>query len=296
MKVGLVDIDSKIPNLALMKISAWHKAMGDTVELTYPLFAKEFDAVYASKVFFWTNMPVLPEKTVIGGSGSGTEITLPAGSDSMCPDYDLYEMSYSMGFLTRGCPRKCNFCIVPVKEGDIRRAADIEDFLRHKTVVLLDNNVLASEHGIRQIEKIVKLGVKVDFNQGLDARLIDKHVAELLARVKWLSPIRLACDSEAMIPVVNKAVDNLRNAGATPSQYFCYLLVTDNIESAHRRVEFLRSKNVDPFAQPFRDRTSSISPEQRRFARWVNHKAIFKTVKWEDYLKPTTLISPGGLL
>jgi hypothetical protein len=288
----MIDIDSKKPNLALMKLSAYHKAKGDQVELTGACFAPAYDKIYVSKVFSWTTLPPLPENvlTEIGGSGCGDlSITLPAEIESLCPDYSLYlKIDYSLGFLTRGCIRRCPWCIVPEKEGDIRPAADIEDFLRHDKAVLLDNNVLACEHGIKQIEKIVDLcakrGLRVDFNQGLDARLIDDSIARLLARVRWMKQIRLACDSPAMMAPVERAVELLRKYGATPKRFLCYMLVGDDLREASERADFLKQLNVNPFAQPYRGRNGEEpTREQRDFARWVNIKSIFWNVKFEDY-------------
>ena len=115
--------------------------------------------------------------------------TLPSEIDKLCPDYSIYpKFTAAYGFLTRGCPNKCSWCVVPSKEGNIQPYADIEDFLQgRKEAVLMDNNVLAHEHGLQQIEKMIKLGIKIDFNQGLDARIIakDKSIAELLSKVKW---------------------------------------------------------------------------------------------------------------
>jgi hypothetical protein len=149
----------------------------------------------------------------------------------------------------------------------------------------MDNNVLAHPHGIAQIEKMARLDLRVDFNQGLDARLIDKAIAKRLAALRWLKPLRLACDHKSQMPNVDKAVRSLRRAGVTPRAYSCYVLVKD-VDDAHERVMFLRGLGVEPFAQPYREPGTSRLPEPvlRRFARWVNHKAIFKTVSWTDYL------------
>jgi hypothetical protein len=211
---------------------------------------------------------------------------LPDKVERICPDYSLYALDYSLGFLTRGCIRKCPWCIVPQKEGDVCPASDIQDFAEHRNVVLMDNNVLSHEHGIRQIEKIARLGLRVDFNQGLDARLIDDTMARLLAKVQWLEPIRLACDRQEMVPHVQKAVRLLRWHNATPRRYTVYVLVKD-IPDALERVQFLKGLNVSPFAQPYRDFTANAEPtkEQKNFARWCNHKAIYNSTTWEDYRK-----------
>ena len=287
MNIGLIDVDSKIPNLALMKISAYHKARGDQVAFYNPLIDRP-DRIYASKVFTYTkDYEYYPADAdvVRGGTGYSLSFTLLRKVESMCPDYSLYPgMEHSLGFLTRGCPRHCSWCFVPEKEGAIRPASDIEDFLRHDKAVLLDNNVLAHEHGIRQIEKIAELGIKVDFNQGLDARLIDSSVARLLAKVKWLEPVRLACDTKAMIPVIHRAVETLRWHNVTPRRYSCYVLLTEDIEDALERIRFLKGLNVSPFVQPYIPPSGkSASRIQRQLARWADHKAVFNSTTWEDY-------------
>lgn len=292
MNIALHDSEGmKFPNLALMKISAWHKANGDRVEWFNALMSDEYDKVYSAKVFTFTPVdPYLPDMAVRGGTGYGLKAELPAGIEHIRPDYDLYpQADFALGFLTRGCIRQCPWCIVPKKEGTIREHAFFEEFARHDTrnIVFMDNNVLAHEHGIREIERLAGSGYKVDFNQGLDARIIGANpdIAKRLAALKWYKPLRLACDKSSQMPHVEKAAGLLRSFGCKPSIFSCYVLVTD-IEDAYRRVEFLRRLNIDPFAQPYRDFEKNLPPssEQRRFARWVNHKAIFKTVAWKDYL------------
>jgi radical SAM superfamily enzyme YgiQ (UPF0313 family) len=223
---------------------------------------------------------------VYGGTGNDIKIKLPNKIEHICPDYNLYGLDYSLGFLTRGCPNHCSWCIVPEKEGDIRPNADIKEFLVHDKVVLMDNNVLASDHGIDQITKLTILKVKVDFNQGLDCRLIDDSIARLLSKVKWLHPIRLACDSQLQMKAIEKAVRLLRWHNATPKKYFVYCLIK-NIDEALERIKFLKGLYLDPFAQPYIDFRKSIMPtkEQKNLARWINHKAIFNSVPYEEYNK-----------
>ena len=127
--------------------------------------------------------------------------------------------------------------------------------------------------------------VRVDFNQGLDARLITPEIAELLSRLKWIKFIRMSCDTDSMLEVVLRATERLSKCGVKPYRIFVYLLVQD-IESAERRAIALRNAGVTPFAQPYRDFTTNKEPstEQKHFARWVNHKAIFNTVeRFKDY-------------
>lgn len=286
MKIALHDNDATgYPNLALMKLSSQAKKEGHTVSWFDPLY--KYDVVYASKVFTFSKLnEYLPVNAIIGGSGYDMDMRLKDDCEHIMPDYSLYGIDYSMGFTTRGCPRKCAHCFVPLKEGDIHANADVLEFLAHKKLVLMDNNILAHPHGIAQIEKLARTGgVAVDFNQGLDARLIDDQMARLLSRLKWLAPLRLACDSPTMIEPVRKAVECLRWHNVTPSRYFCYVLV-NAINEAVEVVRFLKSMNIDPFCQPYRDpQGTEPSQEQKDFARWANMKATFKTVTWQDYRK-----------
>jgi len=289
MKIGLIDVDGKhFPNLALMKLSAWHKSKGDEVSF---VTIDDYDVIYKSKVFSFspdkTSGFYTANKIILGGIGYNLFNDLPKEIEHICPDYSLYNAESAYGFLTRGCIRKCPWCIVPKKEGLIHFNSDIEEFISNKkSAILMDNNVLASEDGLKQIEKIIKLNIKIDFNQGLDARIIanDVEIVKLLSKVKWLKPLRMACDTDDQIPILEKAIKLLRKYNTTPSNYFIYVLIKD-IPSGLRRIEFLRKLNVDPFAQPYIDFTNNykVNPELKKFARWVNMKAIFKTVKWKNY-------------
>ncbi len=188
-------------------------------------------------------------------------------------------------FSARGCNGSCPWCIVPRKEGRIRPAADWEDIKRpdSREIVFLDNNVLASEHGLEQIERMGGEKVWVDFNQGLDARLITPWTAELLAELRWKRFVRLSCDTSEMLPVVEQAAAYLREAGIAQSRLWAYVLVQD-VADAHQRVLALRDMGVLPFAQPYRDfEGGEPTDEQKAFARWVNHRAVFRSCSWEDY-------------
>lgn len=290
MRIGLHDADKTgFPNYALMKLSAYHKAAGDEVEWWNPL--EHFDKVYSSKVFTFTpEEPMLPADAIKGGTGYGIYEDLPDEIDAMCPDCSIYpKANHAIGFLTRGCIRKCPWCVVPKKEGYIRPYRTWEEVRRldSRDIVFMDNNVLACDFGIEQMCGMIGKNVRVDFNQGLDARLIDNDVAEILAKLKWIRFIRMSCDTDAMLDVVLKAVESLGRYGVKPYRIFVYLLVQD-IKSAEHRATRLRDAGVDVFAQPYRDFENSIEPtqEQRDFARWVNHKAIFKSVdRFADYKK-----------
>lgn len=290
MLIGLHDSDkTDFPNYALMKISAWHKAQGDSVEWWNPLMT--YDRVYSSKVFTFTpENPYLPENTIKGGTGYGLYNELPQEIDSIFPDYSIYpSCDYAIGFLSRGCIRNCPWCVVPKKEGKIRPYRSWRDIKRPNSnkIVFMDNNVLACRPAVDELWDMALCGedIHIDFNHGVDARLITPEIADVFSRLKWIRFIRMSADTDAMLGTVLKAVDLLGKFGVKPYRIFVYVLVQD-IESAERRAIALRDAGVEVFAQPYRDFTSNKEPDEnlKRLARWVNHKAIFKTVeRFADY-------------
>lgn len=286
MNVALIDVDNKIPNLALMKLSAHHKAKGDHVEFFTPLFSMP-DLAYVAKVFTDTpDYEYWPDCEIIkGGSGYDMKTELPPEIEALCPDYSLYGIDYAMGFTTRGCIRNCPFCIVPIKEGHIRAVADIYDFWSgQKNLMLMDNNLTAEPGHFRRIlGQLIKEGIHTSFSQGLDIRLIDDEKAALLARVKlWKDKrIRFAFDDTKDEAAVRRGIDCLLRAGIIPRNLSFYVLIgfDSTPEEDLYRVELLRSYGITPFAMPYnrRDRYQKI------FARWVNRPALFKVTKWHDY-------------
>lgn len=289
MKVALVDVDghSNFPNLALMRLSAWHKARGDSVEWWNGFV--HYDRAYLSKVFTFSpdfDAIIHANEIITGGTGYKDYRNLPPDVEATAPDYSIYpRYSRAIGFLTRGCCRSCPWCIVPRKEGNIRPAATWEEIKRpdSRHIVFLDNNVLASEHGLEQIDRMGRERIWVDFNQGLDARLITAEVARMLARLHWIRFIRMSCDTSAMLPVIEQATAYLKEAGAAPSRFWAYALVQD-VDEAHSRVLALWDMGVLPFAQPYWDYDGGEpTVEQRAFARWVNNRAAFKSCSWEEF-------------
>ena len=289
MKIGLVDVDghSGFPNLALMRLSAWHKVRGDDVEWWSGF--THYDRVYLSKVFTFTpdfDTVIDADEIITGGTGYQDYTSLPPEVEATPPDYSIYPHYHrAIGFLTRGCIRDCPWCIVPRKEGYIHPAATWDEIRRpdSREIVFLDNNVLASEHGLGQIDRMGGEPVWVDFNQGLDARLITPESAALLADLHWIRFVRLSCDTSAMLPVIEKATAYLREAGVAPSRFWAYVLVQD-VPDAHRRVLALEKMGVTPFAQPYRDYDGGEPPnEQKAFARWVNIRSVHNSCTWENY-------------
>lgn len=275
------------PNLALMKISAWHKAQGDYVEWANPMF-QHYDIVYKSKVFTFTpdNQDVYDCTIIKGGTGYDPTIKLSQVIDDMQPDYSIYNITnLSYGFLTRGCPNSCKWCIVPTKEGKVQPYRDIDQVAAgNKNVVLMDNNILASEYGINQLGKIAERGYKTDFNQGLDARLINDNTAHILSRIHWAKYIRLACDNAAQIGNVLRARQLLKKHGYDKG-IFCYFLL-DDWDDCNARLAVLRPyKDIILFAQPYRDYygRNKIPQWQKDMARWINRRWLYMSCNFEDF-------------
>lgn len=293
MLIGLHDSDrNAFPNYAIMKISSYHQAKGDKVEWWDAL--THYDKIYSSKVFTFTaEDEYLPDEAVKGGTGYGLYKDLPQEIDDAFPDYSLYpSVDYAIGFLTRGCVNKCPWCVVPKKEGGVKPYREWTDIKRPESrdIVFMDNNVLASDHGIRQMGKMIGQPIRIDFNQGMEARRVTPEIAEIISRLKWKTFIRFACDTDKALDEIVRITELLGKYGVKPQKLFVYMLVTADIESAERRAIALRTLGVNPFAQPYRDFENKIEPtkEMKALARWVDRKWCFKKAEtFRDYLNYT---------
>ncbi len=297
MLIGLHDSDKEnrkrkiFPNLALMKISAYHKARGDDVEWWQE--TEEYDTVYSSKIFDYTpENPLLPADTIKGGTGYRDiplNQTLPSEIDSVFPDYSIYpSCDFAVGYLTRGCPRSCRWCVVHQKEGDIAPYKKWQEVVRDDTpkLTLLDNNILACQHGISQLEELATTNFRVDLNQGMDVRLVTKEVAKVLATVKWQRYMRFACDQTAQIDDILRVTEIFRELGVKPYRIFLYVLVTEDVNNASQRVEALKHlKGINFFAQPERNDSLGIVPnkEQKEFALRFMGGRCYKKETWQEY-------------
>lgn len=279
------------PNYALMKISAWHKAQGDKVEWWNPL--KKYDRVYSSKVFDFTPVDsYLPEDTIRGGTGYRDipmNQELPKEIDRMFPDYSIYpDCDYAIGYLTRGCPNHCRWCVVPKKEGGIRPYRTWEELVREDTnkLVLMDNNILSCEYGIEQLISLIGSGCHIDFNQGMDARLVDAEIADILSRLKWIRFIRFSCDQKSQIEPIINMIELLDKYGVKPYRIFIYLLVTIDIQDASDRVEALKKyKAINLYAQAERNERQGIIPNklQLEFQQRYIYGGSYRNETWNEY-------------
>lgn len=295
-RIGLVDVDNtSFPNLALGKIARYHKEQSDTVEWVDPLFGGGYDKVYMSKVFTFTpdyEFPIIADEIEKGGTGYDIHKVLPQEIDRLQPDYSIYPNvndKTAYGFLTRGCPNKCPWCIVPIKEGKQKPYMDVEEIAidGRKNLILMDNNILASDYGLEQIEKIIKNGYRIDFNQAMDARLVTEDIAKMLAQVKWLTPIRFGCDTHRQIEHCRKAMQMIDKYRDKPAFYLLYTIIGEDINEDYERLSAFRDNSrVRIAGQPYRDfnNPNQIIPQwQKDMARWAMRREIYATCDFKDY-------------
>jgi len=311
MNIALIDVDSsRFPNLALMKLSAWHKATGDNVEWHQP--EKSYDRAYLSKVFTESpayDTPIHADEILRGGTGYCLQNRLPDALEQMCPDYSLYpQYREAYGFLTRGCPRACPFCIVSDKEGRAsRQVGDLDGFHRGQRIIkLLDPNLLACPDRERLLLQLATCGAKVDFTQGLDIRLC-KDVIPLLLDIK-IKMLYFAWDNPKEDLTRHFSIFASFDTERNYHHRRVYVLV--NYWSSHAedmwRIKTLVGLGFDPYIMLY-DKHKFVdargrwlpgvqarhTPEALRhfklcqhLQRHCNHKAIFRSgVSFEKYMQ-----------
>lgn len=298
MRVGLIDVDShNFPNLPLMKLSAYHKARGDSVGWYDPLTAwtDPPDRVYMSKVFTFTpdyGHPVNAAEIIKGGTGynypSGGD-PLPKEIEHIYPDYGLYGITNTAyGFLTRGCPRGCGFCIVGEKEGLCsRKVADLPEFWGgQKEIKLLDPNILAAGGHKGLLGQLAASGAWVDFTQGLDARLLTEENIGIIKRIK-LKMVHFAWDDIADEKLIVPKLKLFKGkTGIDKRKCTVYVLVNYNstLQEDLYRIYTIRGLGMAPFVMVYGKQTAP--KETRDLQRWVNNRIIWysdETASFEDY-------------
>ena len=310
MKVGLIDVDGhNFPSLPLMKISAWHKARGDSVEWYEPLFSGHLDRVYLSKVFSFTadyQYYIDADEVIRGGSGyaiqniNGIEtydktkdIDLPEEIEHIYPDYSIYgEMTRdtAYGFLSRGCPRGCEFCHVKTKEGGKSyKVADLNEFWRgQKEIKLLDPNILACAEALELLQQLADSGARVDITQGLDARLLTPEKIEIIKKIK-IKMIHFAWDRPQDEKYIVPKLKEFKTAtGIRERDLTVYVLTNfgSSLEEDLHRVYTIRDIGMTPYIMIY---NKENAPQKLRdLQRWVNNRTIWykdPKAKFEDYKK-----------
>lgn len=315
MKVGLVDVDNCnrlndcFPNIALMKISAWHKSLGDIVEWHDPLFGGHYDKVYMSKVFSFSpdyEWCIDADEVVRGGSGycislvdgreafdKSKDTELPYEVEHMFPDYSLYGIKdTAYGFMSRGCPRGCGFCHVKDKEGlRSHKVADLSEFWNgQKYIELMDPNTFACVHWKEIVQQLIESKAYVNFNQGVDIRVLNDEKAEYIKKVK-VKGIHFAWDRYEDKDIVVPRFEEFREKtgwgrGKVVVYVLCGFKEKKVLEEDLERVMFLRSLDFNPYVMLYDKEHIPKGSELRKLQRWVNNKFIFWSCPtFEDYLK-----------
>ena len=306
MKIGLIDVDGHhFPNLPLMKISAHHKSMGDTVEWYEPMFSGHMDRVYMSKVFSFSEdylYNIDAGEIRKGGTGYAISVNggvetfnrkkdepLPDEIEHAMPDYSLYGVTdTAYGFLTRGCPRGCSFCHVGAKEGlKSYKVADLQEFWAgQKNIVLCDPNILACKDWRDLLEQLQSSEAWVDFNQGLDIRMMDKERAKALSAIKTRE-LHFAWDryqdKEMILPKFKRFRDicTIRQA-----DLIVYVLCgfDTTFEQDLERINTLRQIGYAPYVMLYDKEHIPAHSDLRRLQRWVNSRWIFWSCEtFDDY-------------
>lgn len=307
MEIGLMDVDShNYPNLPLMKISAWNKEQGDNVEFVLPL--KHYDKIYVSKVFGneyseLSNICLQADEIVFGGTGfaitveNGKEVyhkdqdkNLPYEIEHIYPDYELYgelTKDTAYGFLTRGCPNNCDFCVVSKKEGRCsQKVADLSEFWRgQKYIELLDPNILACKERLDLLKQLADSQAWVNFNQGLDARFLTEEVAVALKGVKK-KMVHFAFDYMKNEKAVLRGLETYKRVMQSKSdnREVVYILTNYNttIEEDLYRVQKVRELGFLPDIRIYRKPTAPQVVKDLQ--GWCNNRRIYRKCEFMDYM------------
>jgi len=278
MKIALYNLEPEIVNVAMMKVSQFHKQNGDCVEKYNPFIKDQYDKIYAFSLFDFTDKGYVTKNMICGGTGFDVSIKLPQEIDDCNYDWSLFpNCEYSMIWFSKGCIRNCEWCVVRRKEGLIQSVKPKNLNPNGKYIKIMDNNFFANPNWREAIKQIKQWNQLVDF-QGVDTRLLNKEHCDALNSLKHHKQIHIAWDNpkQDLIPKIKEITQWI-----SPYKLMCYVLIGYNStkEQDLYRIEKLKEFKIDPFVMPYNKKDKY----QKNFARWVNHKAIFRKIKWEEY-------------
>lgn len=276
MNIGLLNLEPKYKNLALEKLRIYHQSKGDYVEDYFAL--NQYDKVFCSSIFNFTKKTIVPDGAICGGTGFDLTTVLP-------PEIENIKPRLNFGFTTRGCIRKCPFCVVPQKEGHIKVVGNLTDLWNHKNldITLLDNNILALPDHFAYICYQAKLrNIRIDFNQGLDHRLLTPSICKHLKEIRH-KEYRFAFDSPAYYKTVETAICLLMDAGIKRSLWYVLVGFNTTFQEDLDRVNFLRDRKQTAYIMRYQHPKNDW--RHIALARWVNQHHIFKGMTWEQYLE-----------
>jgi len=291
-RIALYDVDSKIPNLALMKLARHYRQRGDEVNWFDPLWRATYDKVYASKIFdFSDNAALDPGQMEIGGTGWDKTKALPPEIEALQPDYSLYGYAHNIGFTMRGCRFRCKFCVVPEKEGQPYANNTIDEIWQQRDsdfVVLLDNDFFGNPEWSDRITEMRRHNLRVSFSQGLNIRIITEEQATALASVRFRNlsggkkQVHFAWDQwgKGTERLINQGFERVTATGIKPHEMAFFVLVGWNTteEQDLYRIDKLHGMGCDVFVMPYNRK----DPYQKALARW-NNRHVWRNVPWPDY-------------
>jgi len=322
--IGLVDFDGKLPNLALMKLSAWYRLLGHQVVLNPPSPAG-IDKTFVSLIFTKNRQKALLQyggwpNVEFGGTGYSLEVELAPEVEAMRPDYELYYVQHifeaikrrpgkkesiwakaeeiqasGLGFTTRGCIRRCPWCAVPKKEGELRQVATISDVINPKSrlITLLDNSLTADPLCLDKLAEIRERNLIVNISQGIDVRLVTDEIAEALSKVHHWSSLHFAWDLAETERSVFQGIEVLTQFVKKSSlMAYCLCGFNSTFEEDMYRIQRLAGQGIRPYVMLYQSLHQGPAPERspyemarlQHLKRWVNApKGLFKTIPFEEY-------------
>lgn len=313
MRIGLLDIDGIIPNIALMKISTYFKKQN--VDVSFVQNNYKYNKIYASTLFTKskpkckTLLDFFNDTIEIGGTGWDINKTLPSAIDKEPPDFNLYTIkdilprikgimskeskikkatqiiNAGMGFTSRGCIRNCGFCVVPKKEGNFKHVAEIKDLLnpRSNVLILCDNNITADPNCIDKLHEIRDRGLYLDINQGIDIRILTDDIAKALSEIKHLRSIHYAWDLMIFEKSILEGI-RILSKYIKPYKHMCFMLVGFNtsFDEDYYRFKKLSELNIKPYVMIY-NQNENHDQKLKHFARWVNG-SFYHACSWNEYL------------